>query len=258
MTLNQGRLRLDFSNSSGIDAGNANAPYPVLRAAVMYALRCAIAQPLPLNDGFLDAVELLVPPASLLDPRLPAAVVAGNVETSQAIVDTLMMALGVMAESQGTMNNISFGNAIHQYYETLGGGSGAGPGFDGADAVHSHMTNSRLTDAEILERQLPVRVRCLAVRHGSGGTGRHRGGDGLLRELEFLEDVSLAIISNRRSAGARGGDGGGAGLPGENILILPDGRRVTLPGRASRDVPAGSRLRIATPGGAGWGSSDAR
>jgi 5-oxoprolinase (ATP-hydrolysing) len=256
LSVAKGRLRLDFSASSGVDAGNTNAPRPVLRAAVMYALRCVMAQPLPLNDGFLEAVDLIVTPGSLLNPRPPAAVVAGNVETSQAITDALMMALGAMAESQGTMNNISFGNARFQYYETLAGGSGAGPDFDGADAVHSHMTNSRITDPEILERQMPLRVRCFAIRRGSGGGGRHRGGDGLVRELELLEAVDLAIISNRRCRGARGAESGGNGLPGENLLLLPDGHRDTLPGRARREVPAGSRLCIATPGGGGWGEQD--
>lgn len=251
-----GRLRLDFSASSAADAGNANAPRPVLRAAVMYALRCVMAQPLPLNDGFLEAVDLVVTPGNLLDPWPPAAVVAGNVETSQAITDALMMALGAMAESQGTMNNISFGNASFQYYETLAGGSGAGPDFDGADAVHSHMTNSRITDPEILERQMPLRVRHFAIRRGSGGIGRFRGGDGLLRELELLEAVELAIISNRRDRGARGGDGGGDGQPGENYLLRPDGSELRLPGRERCDLPAGSRLRIATPGGGGWGRQD--
>jgi 5-oxoprolinase (ATP-hydrolysing) len=253
LSVTDGRLRLDFSASSGLDPGNANAPRPVVRAAVMYALRCVMAQPLPLNDGFLQAVDLVLTAGSLLDPRPPAAVVAGNVETSQAITDALMMALGAMAESQGTMNNISFGNERFQYYETLAGGSGAGPGFDGADAVHSHMTNSRITDAEILERQMPLRVRRFALRRGSGGAGRHRGGDGLVRELELLEAVDLAIISNRRTRGAAGADGGGHGQPGENHVLHADGSAQRLAGRARCALPAGSRLRIATPGGGGWG-----
>ncbi|MCK5770851.1 hydantoinase B/oxoprolinase family protein, partial [Algiphilus sp.] len=249
-----GRLRIDFTGSSAMDPGNANAPLPVVRAAAMYALRCIIDRPVPLNDGFLRHVDLVVPHPGLLSPEPPAAVVAGNVETSQAITDALLVAFGAMAESQGTMNNISFGNDRVQYYETLCGGSGAGPGFDGGDAVHSHMTNSRITDPEIMERQLPVRVNRFAIRHGSGGHGRHRGGNGVVRELRFLEPVELAIISNRRARGARGIAGGGDGAPGHNLLRDPDGNEHSLPARVTCRVAAGSVLRIETPGGGGWGA----
>lgn len=249
-----GRLRIDFTGSSAMDPGNANAPLPVVRAAAMYALRCIIDRPVPLNDGFLRHVDLVVPHPGLLSPESPAAVVAGNVETSQAITDALLVAFGAMAESQGTMNNISFGNDRVQYYETLCGGSGAGPGFDGGDAVHSHMTNSRITDPEIMERQLPVRVNRFAIRLGSGGHGRHRGGDGVVRELRFLEPVELAIISNRRARGARGIAGGGDGAPGHNLLRDPDGNEHSLPARVTCRVAAGSVLRIETPGGGGWGA----
>ncbi|MFZ5653001.1 MAG: hydantoinase B/oxoprolinase family protein [Pseudomonadota bacterium] len=250
-----GRLRIDFSGTSGMDPGNANAPLPVVRAAVMYALRCLIGEPLPLNEGFLTPIELRVPAPSLLDPRPPAAVVAGNVETSQAVADALLVALGALAESQGTMNNLSFGNARVQYYETLGGGAGAGPGCAGASGVHTHMTNSRITDAEVIERRFPVRIERFALRRGSGGAGRWRGGDGLLREIRFLEAMELALIGNRRRRGPRGQAGGGDGLPGVNTLVYPDGRSEALPGRWSGTLAAGSLVRIETPGGGGWGNA---
>jgi len=252
-----GRLRLDFSGTSAMDAGNANAPLPVVRAAVMYALRCLVDESLPLNEGFLAPVDLQVPSPSLLDPKSPAAVVAGNVETSQAVADALLVALGAMAESQGTMNNLSFGNAEVQYYETLGGGAGAGPGFAGASGVHTHMTNSRITDAEVIERRFPVRIERFALRAGSGGAGTWPGGDGLAREIRLLTEMSVALIGNRRVRGARGQAGGGDGLPGVNTLVHPDGRAEVLPGRWSGVLAAGSLLRIQTPGGGGWGAPDA-
>ncbi|MEQ9009798.1 hydantoinase B/oxoprolinase family protein [Algiphilus sp.] len=249
----EGRLHLDFSGTSAADTGNANTPLPVVRAAVMYALRCVIAAPLPLNEGFLRHVVLSVPEPSLLAPQPPSAVVAGNVESSQAVTDALLAAFGAMAESQGTMNNISFGNARHQYYETLCGGAGAGPGFDGASAVHTHMTNSRITDPEIIERQQPVRVEHFGLRPHSGGDGQWRGGDGVCRVLRFLEAVELAVISNRRRHPARGMAGGGDGQLGENWLIAPDGKREPLPARVRLQVEAGSCLEVLTPGGGGWG-----
>ncbi|MHA7835570.1 MAG: hydantoinase B/oxoprolinase family protein, partial [Algiphilus sp.] len=249
----EGRLHIDFSGTSPPDRGNANAPLPVVRAAVMYALRCMMDAPLPLNEGFLRHVVLSVPEPSLLAPQPPSAVVAGNVESSQAVTDALLAAFGAMAESQGTMNNISFGNADHQYYETLCGGAGAGPGFDGASAVHTHMTNSRITDPEIIERQQPVRVESFGLRPHSGGDGQWRGGDGVRRVLRFLEAVDLAVISNRRHHGARGMAGGGDGKPGENWLIAPDGNRQPLPARVRLQVAPEICLDILTPGGAGWG-----
>lgn len=247
------RLHMDFTGTSAMDAGNANAPLPVVRAAAMYALRCVIAAPLPLNEGFLRHVVLDVPQPSLLAPQPPAAVVAGNVETSQAVTDALLAALGAMAESQGTMNNISFGNARYQYYETLCGGAGAGPGFDGASAVHTHMTNSRITDAEIIERQQPVRIEHFGLRADSGGVGQWCGGNGVRRVLRFLEEVDLAIISNRRAYPARGMAGGENGAPGVNRLHQADGSTQTLPSRVRLTIRKGSCLDIATPGGGGWG-----
>lgn len=251
----EGRLHIDFTGTSAMDTGNANAPFPVVRAAAMYALRCIIDAPLPLNEGFLRHVVLDVPQPSLLAPQPPAAVVAGNVETSQAVTDALLAALGAMSESQGTMNNISFGNARYQYYETVCGGAGAGPGFDGASAVHTHMTNSRITDAEIIERQQPVRVEYFGLRSDSGGAGQWRGGNGVRRVLRFLEDVDLAIISNRRIYPARGMAGGGSGAPGLNRLERPDGSTQSLPSRVRLAVQSGSCLDISTPGGGGWGTS---
>ena len=169
-----------------------------MRAAVLYVFRTLVRESIPLNAGCLEPLTIVLPPGSLLDPHYPAAVVAGNVETSQCITDALLAALDACAASQGTMNNFTFGNARHQYYETLCGGAGAGPAFDGASAVHTHMTNSRLTDPEVLEQRYPVRVRRFAIRRGSGGAGRWRGGDGVVREIEFLEPMQAAILSNRR------------------------------------------------------------
>jgi 5-oxoprolinase (ATP-hydrolysing) len=179
--------------------------------------------------------------------------VAGNVETSQCIVDALLAALGVAAASQGTMNNVTFGNTRYQYYETLCGGAGAGPGFDGASAVHTHMTNSRLTDIEVLEWRYPVRVARFEIRRGSGGGGRHRGGDGIVRELEFLEPMQGSILSNRRATVPFGLAGGAPGAPGKNTIVRRDGRRETVPACAVLDFAAGDRFIIETPGGGGYG-----
>ncbi len=248
-----GRLRVDFSGTSGPDRGNFNAPLAVTRAAVMYVLRCCIGRRIPLNDGCLQPVDLVVPDHCLLNPRPPAAVVAGNVETSQCIVDALLAALGAEAGSQGTMNNLSLGNARCQYYETIGGGTGAGPGFHGAHAVQSHMTNSRITDAEVLETRYPLRVWRFARRHGSGGDGQYRGGDGAVRELEFLEPMTVSVLSNRRAVPPAGLAGGAPGACGRNILRRADGSDTELPACASLAVAAGDRIRIETPGGGGHG-----
>ncbi len=195
-------LRVDFTGSSPQSSGNFNAPAGVTRAAVLYCLRCLIKQRIPLNDGCLAAVEIRLPQPSLLSPLAPAAVAAGNVETSQCVANALLAAFGVQAGSQGTMNNLSFGNQQYQYYETMGGGAGAGPGFAGADAVHTHMTNSRITDPEILELRYPVLLREFAIRENSGGTGRWPGGNGLLRAIEFEQPMQAAIVSNHQAARA--------------------------------------------------------
>jgi len=247
------RALIDFSGTSPQSAGNLNAPAAICRAAVLYVFRCLVRRDIPLNEGCLAPLELRIPEGSLLNPRWPAAVAGGNVETSQCVVDALFGALGVVAAAQGTMNNLSFGNARHQYYETLCGGAGAGAGFDGASAVHTHMTNSRLTDPEILELRHPVRVASFMVRRGSGGAGRHRGGDGVVRRLLFTEAVSAALISNRRVVPPFGLAGGASGSPGENRVIRADGSAETLPGVVELEIGAGDVLEIATPGGGGFG-----
>lgn len=251
-----GSAVIDFSGSGGVHDGNFNAPLAVTRAATLYVLRTLVAHDIPLNDGCLCPVKLIVPPGSFLNPVYPAAVVAGNVETSQCVTNALYSALGVMASAQGTMNNLTFGNARVQYYETIAGGTGAGDGFDGAHAVQSHMTNSRLTDAEVLESRLPVRIRSFSQRTNSGGRGKWCGGDGVVRHLEFLEDVDCAILSGFRDSGPKGLRGGERGLPGENVVYRGDGSRDVLAGVASTRLAAGDALLIRTPGGGGYGVID--
>jgi 5-oxoprolinase (ATP-hydrolysing) len=196
---------------------------------------------------------MVVPSGSMLDPSYPSAVVAGNVETSQCIVDALYGALGLQAAAQGTMNNFTFGNERYQYYETIAGGSGAGAGFDGASGVQTHMTNSRLTDPEVLESRFPVLLREFSIRHGSGGHGAHRGGDGLVRCVEFREAMTAAILSNHRRIAPFGLAGGQPGMPGENRIVRSDGSSATLPATVEVAVVAGERIEIATPGGGGFG-----
>jgi len=252
------RARLDFTGTSAQQTGNRNAPLAITKAVVLYVFRTLVGDEIPLNAGCFEPLDLVVPPGCLLHPRPPAAVVAGNVETSQALANLLFAALGVMASAQGTMNNLSFGNDRCQYYETIGGGTGAGcfdqRGFDGADAIQSHMTNSRLTDPEILEARYPVRVEHFGIRRGSGGEGRWRGGDGLIRELRFLEPLTVALISGNRLQAPEGLAGGGAGARGLNLLIPPGGEPEVLPGCFERQLAAGDRLRIETPGGGGYGA----
>jgi 5-oxoprolinase (ATP-hydrolysing) len=248
------RAVIDFAGTSAQSTGNLNAPAAVCRAAVLYAFRCLVDRDIPLNEGCLAPIELRIPEGSLLNPRWPAAVAGGNVETSQCVVDALFGALGRVAASQGTMNNLTFGNERHQYYETLCGGAGAGDHFHGASAVHTHMTNSRLTDPEILELRHPVRVESFRVRLGSGGKGRNRGGDGVVRRLRFTEAVSAELISNRRRIPPFGLDGGDAGQAGRNRVVRADGTIEELPGIAAVQVNPGDTLEIATPGGGGFGS----
>ncbi|RMF13972.1 MAG: hydantoinase B/oxoprolinase family protein, partial [Alphaproteobacteria bacterium] len=247
---------VDLTGCSDRHPGNFNAPRAVSRAAVLYVLRALVGEDIPLNDGCLKPIEILLRPGSLLDPPAGAAVVAGNVETSQALTNALLLALGAEAASQGTMNNLSFGNARHQYYETICGGTGAGPGFNGADAIQSHMTNSRLTDVEILETRHPVRVTRFGVRRASGGAGRWRGGDGAIRELLFLEEMDAQILSGHRHTGPPGLAGGGPGRPGRNLVIRAEGGKEELEASASTRMAVGDRLRIETPGGGGYGPPD--
>ena len=248
------RATVDFTGTSPQQPNNLNAPLAVCRAAVLYVFRCLVADDIPLNAGCLKPVRLIVPEGCLLNPRPPAAVVAGNVETSQAVVDALLGALGAQAGSQGTMNNLTFGNATHQYYETLCGGAGAGPGFDGASAVHTHMTNSRLTDPEVLELRFPVRIEDFAIRRGSGGAGRHRGGDGVVRRIRFLDAMTAAILTNRRRVAPHGLAGGDPGDCGQNRLERADGSVQDLGPTARVEMSPGDALVIETPGGGGYGT----
>jgi 5-oxoprolinase (ATP-hydrolysing) len=255
------RAEVDFTGSAGVHPGNLNATPAVVRAAVLYVLRLLVAEPLPLNEGLMEAVDLVIP-RGMLDPDFPAdpmtspAVVGGNVETSQRLVDTLLKALGLAACSQGTMNNVIFGDAGFGYYETVAGGAGAGPAFAGADAVHTHMTNTRATDPELLEHRFPVRLERAAVRARSGGAGRHPGGDGVIRELEFLRPVSLSLLSQHRAEGPYGMAGGSAGRTGRQRLVRVSGEVLELAGIDSCEVEAGDRLILETPGGGGWGAPD--
>ena len=246
---------VDFTGTSPQQPSNFNAPLAVTRAAVLYVLRTLVDDDIPLNEGCLKPVTMVVPEGSMLSPRYPAAVVAGNVETSQAVVDALYGALGVLAASQGTMNNLTFGDAARQYYETLAGGSGAGPGFDGADAVQVHMTNSRLTDPEVLEARFPVRVESFAIRRGSGGAGRNRGGDGTVRRLRFLAPMTAAVLSNHRRIPPFGAAGGAAGVVGRNSVERADGSVEVLGACATVEMEAGDLFMVETPGGGGFGKA---
>ncbi len=247
-------VTIDFAGTSDQLPGNFNAPFSVVRAAVMYVLRTMIDEQIPMNEGCLAPVTVLVPEGSMLRPRHPAAVVAGNVETSQAVTDALFGAFGAMAAAQGTMNNFTFGTERYQYYETIAGGSGAGPGFDGASAVQTHMTNSRLTDPEVLETRFPVLLESFAIRRGSGGRGAHHGGDGAVRQIRFLEPMQAGILSNRRHVPPFGLAGGEAGALGVNRLLKTSGEVEVLDSTASVAVEAGDVMVIETPGGGGYGA----
>ncbi|MCX5080344.1 hydantoinase B/oxoprolinase family protein [Streptomyces sp. NBC_00401] len=244
---------VDFTGTSPQLATNFNAPFAVVNAAVLYVFRTLVDDDIPLNDGCLRPLRIVVPPGSFLAPEPPAAVVAGNVETSQAITGALYAALGVQAEGSGTMNNVTFGNESHQYYETVASGSGAGDGFHGAPVVQTHMTNSRLTDPEVLEWRLPVLLEEFAVRRGSGGPGRWRGGDGAVRRLRFLEPMTVSTLSQHRRVPPYGMAGGGPGALGANSVEHPDGTVDRLAGSDSADVLPGDVLVIETPGGGGYG-----
>jgi 5-oxoprolinase (ATP-hydrolysing) len=253
-----GRVQVDFSGTSPQRPDNFNAPLAVTKAAVLYVFRCLVGEAIPLNAGCLEPLELIVPEGCLLNPRPPAAVVAGNVEVSQALTNALFGALGVQAAAQGTMNNLSFGNDRCQYYETICGGTGggrtpAGVGFAGAAAVQSHMTNSRLTDPEVLEARFPMRLERFAIRRGSGGAGRWQGGDGVVRQLRCLEPLAVSLISGSRSVAPFGLEGGAPGACGRNVLERVDGRREELPGCCTIELQPGEALCIETPGGGGFG-----
>jgi 5-oxoprolinase (ATP-hydrolysing) len=249
---------IDFTGSAPVHPGNMNATPAVVRSAVLYVLRLLVPGELPLNEGLLRTVQIRLPEGMLnprfdVDPARSPAVVGGNVETSQRLVDTLIKALGIAACSQGTMNNVVFGNSRFGYYETVCGGSGAVQGHPGASAVHTHMTNTAITDPELLEHRYPVRLERFAVRSGSGGSGEFRGGDGVTRELLFLEPMSLSILSQHRCVEPFGLEGGGPGRCGEQLLQRADGTTLGLAGVDACEVEPGDRLILSTPGGGGWG-----
>ena len=227
--------KVDFTGTSRQQPSNFNAPRPVTRAAVLYVFRCMVADNIPMNAGCLKPIEIVIPEDCMLAPKYPAAVVAGNVEVSQAVTDTLFGALGALAAAQGTMNNFNFGNAKYQYYETICGGSGAGPDHDGTSAVHTHMTNTRLTDPEILEFRYPVILESFSVRRGSGGKGRFKGGDGTLRTVVFREKMDVSLLTGHRRVPPFGLAGGEPGEVGENWCRRADGRH----GAAGRVRPDG-------------------
>ncbi len=247
------RARIDFSGTSTQLPNNFNAPSAVCMAAVLYVFRTLVQDEIPLNGGCLKPLDVIIPPGSMLNPHYPASVVSGNVETSTCITNALYGALGVMAASQGTMNNFTFGNARYQYYETISGGSGAGEGFDGTDVVQTNMTNSRLTDPEILEFRFPVRLESYAIRPGSGGVGRWQGGNGGVRKLRFLEPMTAAILSNNRIYAPFGMAGGAPGARGVNTVLRADGRVEEVGHIGKVEMLAGDVFVIETPGGGGYG-----
>jgi 5-oxoprolinase (ATP-hydrolysing) len=248
-----GEATLDFTASADQLANNFNAPSAIVDAAALYVFRTLVDDDIPLNAGCLEPLNILTRQGSMLAPQPPAAVVAGNVETSQHVVDALYAALGVMANSQGSMNNFTFGDEDRQYYETICGGAGATADAPGVSAVHSHMTNARLTDPEILERRFPVRVEAFGIRQGSGGAGANAGGDGAVRRVRFLAPMEAALLSSRREHAPQGLAGGGAALPGRQRLIEAAGAVTELPGCFSVRVHAGDVIEIETPGGGGFG-----
>jgi 5-oxoprolinase (ATP-hydrolysing) len=252
-----GTAVFDFTGTGPEIWGNCNAPRAVSMSAILYCLRCLIKKDLPLNNGCLIPIEIRIPEGSLLSPSPQAAVVGGNVLTSQRVVDVVLKAFGVAAASQGCMNNFTFGNKGFGYYETIGGGAGAGPDWHGQSGVHTHMTNTRITDPEILERRFPVMLREFSIRKNSGGRGAHNGGDGLIREVEFLEPLNVAILSERRVYAPYGLEGGEPGRRGQNLFIRKDGRRMNLGAKNEIQAEPGDRIRIETPGGGGFGSPPA-
>ncbi|KAK7866095.1 hypothetical protein R5R35_011613 [Gryllus longicercus] len=254
ININDGSAICNFSGTGHEVWGNCNAPRAITLSALIYCLRCMVGHDVPLNQGCLNPVKVIIPPGSLLDPSDNAAVVGGNVQTSQRIVDVVLKAFQVCAASQGCMNNITFGESEWGYYETVAGGAGAGPTWDGRSGVHCHMTNTRITDAEILERRYPVILRHFSLREGSGGKGFHKGGDGVVRELLYRRKMTLSILTERRAFAPYGMNGGGPGAKGLNLLLRNDGRCINLGGKTAIDVEPGDVFRLLTPGGGGYGS----
>jgi 5-oxoprolinase (ATP-hydrolysing) len=247
--------RVDFSATSPEQRNNFNAPAPVTRAATLYVFRVMVDEPIPMNAGCLKPIDIVIPEQSMLKPAYPAAVVAGNVETSQIVTNCLFAALKAMGPSQGTMNNLTFGNAKYQYYETICSGSPAGPGFDGTAAVHVHMTNTRLTDPEILELRYPVLLEEFGIRRGSGGVGKWSAGDGTARRIRFLERMDCAILSSSRNIRPYGLDGGQSGQCGENWVRRNNGRMERLEGCDQTVLEPGEAVIIKTPTGGGFGQA---
>jgi 5-oxoprolinase (ATP-hydrolysing) len=258
ITINQANrsAKIDFTGTSSQLNNNFNAPFAVCKAAVLYVFRTLVDDDIPLNAGCLKPLEIIIPAGSMLNPQYPAAVVAGNVETSQHITDCLYAALRIMAASQGTMNNFTFGNEKYQYYETICGGSGAGFNYQGTDAVHTHMTNSRLTDPEVLEWRFPVRLESFSIRHHSGGKGKYQGGNGVSRKIRFLEPMTAAILSSRRVISPFGLQGGKEGAKGKNYVYRKDGMIQSLTSTETIKMESGDIFMIETPGGGGYGQPD--
>jgi len=248
------RAVIDFTGTSGQSALNYNAPLAICRAVVLYVFRTLVGTDIPMNEGCLKPIEILAPEGSMINPRPPAAVISGNTEVSQAIADALFGALGVIAGSQGTMNNFVYGNETFQNYETICGGTGAGNGFHGASAVHSHMTNTRMTDPEVLETRFPVRVEEFSIRAGSGGAGRWTGGDGITRKLRFLQPMTATVLSSHRVVPPHGVAGGLPGAPGANLVERADGHVDQLAGNDAVELAAGDVFVLASPGGGGFGA----
>ncbi len=259
LTVKDDIIYFDFDGTSRQVEGNINAPLPVTLSAVYYVVRCLIPEDIPMNQGVYQPIKASVPEGSLLNPNYPAAVSAGNVETSQRVVELILDALRTVlpeklpAQSQGTMNNVIIGNDGFAYYETIGGGAGASSAGDGACGVHVHLTNTMNTPVESIEHEYPLRVNCYKLRKNSGGNGLFKGGDGIVREIEVLEDAHLSIQSERRREGPKGLKGGGDGTAGRNLLFR-DSKETELGGHVSMDIKKGWRVRIETPGGGGWGS----
>ncbi len=247
---------IDFTGTSPQLTNNFNAPKSITQAAVLYVFRTLVNDNIPLNAGCLKPLRIIIPEGCFLNPQYPAPVVAGNVETSQAIVDALYGALGLLSASQGTMNNFTFGNDQYQYYETICGGSGAGINFEGTDAVHTHMTNSRITDPEVLEFRYPVLLEQFSIRENSGGNGHFCGGNGVIRQIQFLEPMTANILSNHRRIAPFGLAGGGKGKVGKNWIKRHDGEIESLESTATVEMQKGDSFTIETPGGGGYGKNE--
>ncbi len=258
ITIENGKCIFDFTGSAPVNKGNMNATKAIVNSVTIYVLRLLLNEPIPLNDGLLEPVSFILPEGMLNpdfddDPKKCPAVVGGNVEISMRLTDTLLKAFGVVAASQGTMNNTLFGNKKFGYYETVCGGCGAGDGFNGASAVHHHMTNTRITDPEILEHRYPVRLEQFSIRKNSGGKGRWNGGNGVFREITFLESVNLSVLSQRRKSEPFGLNGGENGKPGSQKVIRRNGEIIQLESIQNINLETGDKFIIETPGGGGYG-----